>query len=115
MGRRPLESLGVLVRKNRGKQTLRETAKDIGISAATLLRVEGGRIPDVVTFGRICSWLEIDPAEFLGSARSASTEGPIQLSAHLRIDPMPKPETMQALANMLLLSASFQPSLDEHA
>lgn len=116
MRRRPLESLGAMVRERRGSQTLRVVAKEIGVSPATLLRVESGRIPDVATFGRICRWLEIDPGVFLGS-KSASERGnaTIQVSAHLRADQNPQRETMQALAQMLLLVSRTQPLGNESA
>src|SRR6266403_843321 len=51
MPKRPLESLGVIVREKRAHRKLRETAKEIGIGPATWMRVESGRIPDVETFG----------------------------------------------------------------
>ena len=43
----------------------RSVAKDIGISPATLTRAEGGRLPDLATFQKICTWLKINPAQFL--------------------------------------------------
>jgi len=114
MRRKPLESLGVMLRERRGQATLREAAARIGISPATLLRVESGRVPDVDTFGRICRWLEIDPGVFLGrptaSRPAPSATGDLTvISAHLRADQTLRPETMQALAQMLLLAAREQP------
>lgn len=110
MKHRSLATLGKLVREKRGDQKLRETAATIGISPATLLRVESGRIPDVVTFGKLCHWLEIDPSSFLGlegAGKSASTlPGQISMSAHFKAERTPKPETIQALAQMLLLAAN---------
>src|SRR4051812_34704947 len=67
-----LATLGARVKKRRGDKTLRETAKEIGISPATLMRVEAGRIPDVETFGKICRWLGDDPGSYLGFS-AAST------------------------------------------
>src|SRR5262245_22956077 len=49
-----LSALGVLVRKKRGARKLREVAKEIGITAPTLMRIEAGRVPDVSTFGKVC-------------------------------------------------------------
>lgn len=116
MRRKPLESLGVMVRERRGRQTLREAAAEIGIGAATLLRVESGRIPDVGTFGKICRWLGVDPGVFLSAPRGSQAAGPDQpagnltyISAHLRADQTPEPETLKALAQMLLLAAREQP------
>jgi transcriptional regulator with XRE-family HTH domain len=116
---RPLSSLGPMVRERRGTRKLREVAREIGIGAATLMRVENGRIPDVTTFGKICQWLEIDPGVFLGFERPGSFEtaqapgaGPLQVSAHFRADQTPQPETAQALAQMILLAARTQPGIE---
>jgi transcriptional regulator with XRE-family HTH domain len=117
MRRRPLESLGALVREKRSDATLRQVAGVIGIGPATLLRVESGRVPDVATFGRICAWLGVDPAVFLGSTQQVGSEpdkifgpGAIQVSAHFRAEQAPQPETLQALAQMLLLASRIQPA-----
>jgi transcriptional regulator with XRE-family HTH domain len=108
--KRTLASLGMLVREKRGSGKLRETASAVGISAATLLRVESGRIPDVVTFGKLCQWLSVDPSSFLGIAESDKdsdlTLAPISMSAHFKADRTPKKETINALAQMLLLAAN---------
>ena len=118
MRRKPLESLGLMVRERRGPRTLREVAHEIAIGPATLLRVETGRVPDVDTFGKICRWLEVDPGVFLGkpptpsspSAGSGRAPGDLTvISAHLRADQALHAETMQALAQMLLLAAREQP------
>ena len=115
MPRRPLESLGALVRERRGARKLRETAAEIGIGAATLLRVEGGRIPDVATFGKICEWLGIDSGVFLGSEESLRNKSVppglgqrLLVSAHLKVDQTPQQETIKALAEMILLAANAQ-------
>ena len=118
MSRRALSSLGKMVEEKRGDRKLRETAKEIGISAATLLRIESGRIPDVATFGKVCRWLEIDPGDFLGfegkgsgqgDQKSTSQSQPVSISAHFKVDSTPNPETAQALAKMLLYAMSIQP------
>lgn len=110
MPRRTIESLGPLVKTKRGEKKLRETAKEIGLSPATLMRVENGRTPDVGTFGKICNWLEIDPKEFLGGPQTtADSSGVLTVSAHFRADKNPKPETANALAQMILLVSKRQP------
>src|SRR5258708_38237775 len=99
MPTRKLSSLGALVRKKRSDRKLRETANDIGIGPATLMRVENGRIPDIETFGKLCNWLGMDPGSFLGFQGEASTRGvelasgdpPVALSAHFRADRTPEP------------------------
>jgi transcriptional regulator with XRE-family HTH domain len=109
LAKKPLESLGALVRERRSANKLRETAAVIGIAPATLLRVEGGRIPDVVTFGKVCKWLGVDPAMFLGTDEAAKKEPAkqsLEVSAHLKADQTPKRETINALAEMILLAAN---------
>lgn len=128
MPTRKLSSLGALVRKKRGERRLRETAREIGIGPATLMRVENGRIPDIDTFGKLCKWLRVDPGTFLGFAPEQSTRSsqaalpdtPISLSAHFRADKTPEPDTVSALAKMILLAVRSQHGSeileeDEHA
>jgi len=57
--------LGAMLRERRGGKGVRDVAKEIGISAATLTRVEGGRLPDIATFQKLCTWLNVNPAEIL--------------------------------------------------
>jgi transcriptional regulator with XRE-family HTH domain len=116
MPRKPLESLGSAVRARRHQRKLREVAREIGIGTATLMRVEGGRIPDVETFGKICRWLRVDPGTFLGfepnrepvPATIATPPDVLSISAHLRADQTPTAATVHALAQMLLLAARTQ-------
>jgi len=80
--------LGAMLRERRGGWGIRETAQEIGISAATLTRVEGGRLPDLATFQKICSWLKVNPSEILDirfnhNADSADT---LVAAVHLRAD-----------------------------
>lgn len=39
---------------------LREAAKTIGTSYATLSRIENGSLPDLITCKQICDWLNVD-------------------------------------------------------
>lgn len=108
-----LSSLGSEVRKHRGDRSLREAARVIGISPATLMRVESGRVPDVETFGKLCSWLNVDPKVYLG-IKPVSTElashtdegssGHVVVSAHFKADRLPKQETVKALATMIMFA-----------
>lgn len=106
MPRKPLESLGAIVREKRGTRKLRETAHEMGISPATLLRVESGRIPDVETFGKLCVWLKIDPSEFLGTMQPSQSY--LSVAVHFKADRNPKPETVNALAKMVLVAVASQ-------
>jgi transcriptional regulator with XRE-family HTH domain len=103
MPAKTLSTLGAMVRKKRGDAKLRETAQDIGIGPATLMRVENGRIPDVATFGKLCKWLGEDPGSFLGFEQKEEEKVPEMafFTAHLKIDQTPKKETLDALAKMI--------------
>ena len=112
MPRLSLSNLGAMVKKRRGASKLRETAKEIGISAPTLLRVESGRLPDLGTFGKICGWLKIDPGDFLGRPTQQAVAAPAEttISAHFKAEKLPEPETLKALARMLLLIVKSETS-----
>jgi len=126
MRRKPLESLGTMVREHRADRTLREVAAEIGVGPATLLRVESGRIPDVATFGKICQWINVDPGIFLGvklmpdrKGAANETDASIRISAHFKADQTPNPDTIRALAQLLLYAAGAQKRVrparaDEH-
>jgi len=105
MPKLPLSNLGAMVKKRRGANKLREAAKEVGISAPTLLRVESGRLPDLDTFGKICRWLQVDPGDFLGrpTQQSVTAAAETTISAHFKAEKLPEPETLNALARMLLL------------
>ncbi len=45
-------------------QTLDETAKEIGVSKATLSRIEKLRSIDIDTFAKICTWLKTEPNKY---------------------------------------------------
>jgi transcriptional regulator with XRE-family HTH domain len=61
-----ISQLGPLIAAKRGSRGIRAAAADVGISQATLSRVENGHMPDLETFAKICRWLGRDPREFLG-------------------------------------------------
>lgn len=114
MSNRTLAQLGQLARKERGARGLRETAAEIGVSPATLMRIENGRTPDVTTFGKLCAWLGIPPGEFLGfpagepAERSTGLGHLLAASAHLRAEKTPQQETVNALARMIILASKSQ-------
>jgi transcriptional regulator with XRE-family HTH domain len=113
-----LTQLGAMVKNRRGSRKLRETATEIEISAPTLLRIESGRMPDIDTFGKICRWLRVDPGDFLGrpdnqSQAPASTSA--TLWAHFKADKASEPETLNALARMLLLVMQHQPGVERES
>ncbi len=115
MTAKKLNSLGAMVRKKRGDRKLRDTANDIGIGPATLMRVESGHIPDVTTFGKFCQWLQVDPGSFLGYKHVSNlNENPtVQVSAHLKAPQTMDTNTIEALAKMILLAVKSQQGSQE--
>lgn len=96
----PLRSLGRLVAQKRGKVGIRATARAIGVSPATLSRVENGQLPDLGNFTKLCQWLEIDPSTVLGfhtEGRSVPTA-----SVHFRSRQTMSVETAAALQDLIL-------------
>lgn len=99
-----MEELSLKVKQKRGGMGIRAAAKEIGISPATLSRIETGKQPDLRSFKLLCEWLNIDPSVALGvSAKvgAPSMQGaPIQ--AHFRANKAMSPSTAQHLANLII-------------
>jgi hypothetical protein len=76
------------------------------------MRVEAGRVPDVETYGKLCNWLGVDPGSYLGIKPTPTTEisAPthVVVSAHFKADRLPDPETVKALANMIMFAVNSQ-------
>jgi transcriptional regulator with XRE-family HTH domain len=99
--------LAQLAKKRRGDEGIRATAKRIGISPATLSRVERGHVPDIDTFRKICAWLEVDPNDFLGvdTAKEKPDSGVskrMTAAVHLRADAAPLVQAASDLAQLIL-------------
>lgn len=62
----------LLVKINTEKLGVREAGKSIGVSAATVSRIMRGGMPDVVTLGKFCSWLEMDVNYFFNNAQKST-------------------------------------------
>lgn len=95
-----IQALGRRLHEQRAGRGVREVATEIGVSAATLSRVERGYLPDVETFTKICGWLGIDAGEVLGLKPAARPAVP--LAVHFRKDREIGPETARALAELIL-------------
>lgn len=94
-----LENLGRLVRDKRGDRGIREVANEIGISHATLSRVERGFLPDLERYQKICKWLGV-PIQSAGNEKQKLTQEIPQV--HFRKKLTVSPETAQALAQLIL-------------
>lgn len=95
-----------MVKSKRGSKGLRATAEEIGqTSAATLSRIEQGKLPDVDTFLRICKWLDVPADTF--SVKEASSQ-PVSNKdlavAHLRADRALSHEMVKMLEKMIDLA-----------
>ena len=106
-----LDTLGQLVTEKRGPYGIRATAAKIGISPATLSRVENGRLPDLENFRRICRWLKVDPSVVLGLDANIGNR-PIA-AVHFRKKQTMKLETATALADMILAAQRALIAQDE--
>jgi len=104
--------LGESIQRKRGADdlTLREAAKQTGIGASTLWRLEKGQsIPDSATLARLTQWLGVPPERFMEVSASKaqrsvvyypSESTPDIVEAHLRADRNLSPETARALAEL---------------
>ena len=92
--------LGQMLVKKRGELGIRAVASEIGVSPATLSRVERGYLPDLETFSKICEWVGIDPASVLGvKVKAAQTP---KVAVHFKKEATLHPGTAKALAEMVL-------------
>jgi transcriptional regulator with XRE-family HTH domain len=100
--------LGKLVMERRGNEGIREFARKIGVSPATLSRVENGKLPDLETFSKICDKLDLDPTEILQLGKKTTAHSktvsapPMAVNVHFRADPQQDPEAAQDLAKLIL-------------
>lgn len=106
------EALGLKLSEKRGDRGVREVAKEIGTSPATLSRVERGHLPDLETFGKICRWLNVDPGEVLGT-RPESPRPIASAQTHFRKDHAVDPKTAAALGDLIIKAHLAMELLDE--
>ena len=98
-----LQNLGSIVREKRGPRGLREVSAEVGTSAPTLSRIESGKMPDLQTFGKLCRWLEVDPASLLGISHGLSESTATGIAAaHLKAKKEIDPATARALAHAII-------------
>jgi transcriptional regulator with XRE-family HTH domain len=102
----PLEDLGRLVLEKRSKLELgiRGAAREIGISHATLSRVEKGFLPDLENYEKIRRWLGI--VGDIVTPQPAAANVP---QVHFRRDKTATPATAAALARMILSAQAVWP------
>ena len=97
-----IDDLGRLLAAKRGGRGVRAAALEAEVSSATFSRVENGHMPDLVTFFKLCKWLQRDPGEFLGSELSNNgTEAPAAV-VHFKKKKTVTMETAKALGELIL-------------
>lgn len=103
--------LSKLLIEKRGERGVREFAREIGISAATLSRIERGKLPDIETFGKLCSMLKLDPAEILEiediETKSSATSPTGVVAVHFKADAHYTLQAAQDLASLILAAQEF--------
>lgn len=97
--------LASMLKNKRADKGLRAVADEIGgVSAATLSRIEQGKIPDVATFIKICNWLNETTDTFIVASNTKKAK-PIstqqQVVAHLRADRELSKDTVNMLIKMI--------------
>jgi len=107
MGKITLQNIGLETKKRRGDMGIRETAKEIGISTATLSRIENGKLPDLGTFSKLCRWLGVDGGRILGCSNKEESSDNTPISAHFKADKNLNPKTATALANMIIAAQAM--------
>ena len=113
MTERPsLKSLGRMVARKRGKVGIRAAAREIGLSPATLSRVENGQMPDLANFTKICRWLEVDPARVLGFEPEAF--GRPVAAVHFRSQATVSLPTAGALQELIVKAQEMLAEEDDH-
>lgn len=98
-----IDALAERIKQRRAGLGVREAATEVGVSSATLSRVENGKVPDLDTFGKICKWLGDDPAVYLGLAPTVSTDQP-RAQVHFKKGAAIKQDSAVALSEMILLA-----------
>jgi len=97
-----INDLSKLLKKKRGAKGIREVAREIDVSPATLSRVERGNLPDLQTFAKICAWADTDPSVILGLKGKDVSDSSVIVS--FRKDATVDPALSKSLANMILLA-----------
>lgn len=96
-----IELLAKRLQERRAGKGIRDAAKEVGVSPATLSRVENNGIPDLETFSKICKWLGEDPAIYLGLP-SRAVGAPPTARVHFKKGATIKIESAKALGELIL-------------
>ena len=99
-------SLAIKSKKREEELGVRGAAKECGVDASTLSRLERGvysTLPDAGTLQKLADWLGTSIGELLGGDGKDGLEGstlPEVVEVHLRADKNLNPKTAKALSDM---------------
>jgi transcriptional regulator with XRE-family HTH domain len=96
------QELGQRVSRKRGSMGIRAAAVEIGISSATLSRVERGHLPDSRTLGKICIWVGVDPALIIGGAEGAPNRSLPSVQIGFKQGEAFSDQTAKSLASLII-------------
>ena len=96
-----IERLAKRIQERRAGKGIRAAAQEVGVSSATLSRVENGGVPDLETFVKICRWLDEDPAIYLGMRPATRSTTPTA-RVHFKKGAAIKEDSARALGTMIL-------------
>ncbi len=99
-------SLAIKAKKREEELGVRGAAKECGVDASTLSRLENGAystLPDAGTLNKLADWLDTSVSGLLGGEGKDPLENstvPEVVEVHLRADKNLSPKTAKALADM---------------
>lgn len=96
-----IERLAERIQEKRAGKGIREAASEVGVSPATLSRIENKKIPDLETFGKVCRWLGEDPSIYLGLAPQAQSFAPT-VRVHFKKGAAIKQDSAKALGELII-------------
>lgn len=100
--------LASMLKSKRGNKGLRAISAEIGnVSISTLSRIEQGKIPNVDTFIKICSWLDASPNSFVLSAdrhQDKLVSNKEVVIAHLRAEKELDADTVDMIVKLVNLA-----------
>lgn len=96
-----MDQLAKRIQSKRSGIGIRAAAQEIGISPATLSRVENAKVPDLETFSKICRWLGEDPAIYLGLATTSQVRTVPTARVHFKKGPAIRADSAKALGELI--------------
>tara|TARA_R110002050_G_scaffold161419_1_gene291070 strand:+ start:186 stop:533 length:348 start_codon:yes stop_codon:yes gene_type:complete len=102
-----------MIKSKRGTKGLRALASEIGVSASTLSRIEQGNLPDIDTYLKLCSWLEVSSEFFTTGEYTGEDNKKTNVIAHLRADKTLPSKTAEALIQMINLAYASTQTTEE--